>query len=181
MAAKRKSLTKKVRFEVFHRDSFICAYCGVAPPATVLEVDHITPVSKGGTNDINNLITSCFDCNRGKGAKELCSAPESVTAQTAKKRELEAQLKAYRELIHEIAKREDDNVDEIEAAIRWEFDRVFTASFRNTVKKQFLSRLLVDDLIGYMEQACCRCDNATDAIKYFCGICWNVIKGRGYH
>ena len=33
----------------------------------VLEIDHIHPVSKDGENDILNLITSCFDCNRGKG------------------------------------------------------------------------------------------------------------------
>ena len=35
------------------------------------EVDHIIPVSKGGDNDISNLITSCFDCNRGKRDKKL--------------------------------------------------------------------------------------------------------------
>jgi hypothetical protein len=37
----------------------------------VLEVDHIHPVSKGGTDDSMNLITSCFDCNRGKRAKVI--------------------------------------------------------------------------------------------------------------
>ncbi|NUM42874.1 MAG: HNH endonuclease, partial [Leptospiraceae bacterium] len=30
------------------------------------EVDHIDPVSKGGENEIVNLITSCFECNNGK-------------------------------------------------------------------------------------------------------------------
>lgn len=67
----RKSLSKKTRFEVFKRDSFKCQYCGESSPDVVLEVDHIEPVSKGGTNDITNLITSCFDCNRGKGATKL--------------------------------------------------------------------------------------------------------------
>ena len=37
----------------------------------ILEVDHITPVSKGGTDDIMNLVTSCRDCNRGKRDKKL--------------------------------------------------------------------------------------------------------------
>ena len=69
--AKRKSITKKVRFEVFKRDSFTCQYCGKSAPDTVLEVDHIIPVSKGGDNDISNLITSCFECNRGKSNKKL--------------------------------------------------------------------------------------------------------------
>ena len=69
--AKRKNLSKKVRFEVFKRDSFKCQYCGRSAPDVVLEVDHIIPVSKGGDNDISNLITSCFDCNRGKRDKKL--------------------------------------------------------------------------------------------------------------
>lgn len=69
--AKRKSLSKKTRFEVFKRDSFTCQYCGRMAPDVVLNVDHIEPVSKGGTNDITNLITSCFDCNSGKSDRKL--------------------------------------------------------------------------------------------------------------
>lgn len=70
----RKSISKGVRFDVFERNSFTCAYCGRKPPDATLEVDHILPVSKGGSNDMSNLITSCFDCNRGKAAKIIkCS------------------------------------------------------------------------------------------------------------
>ena len=69
--AKRKGISKSTRFEVFKRDSFTCQYCGKSAPDVVLEVDHINPVSKGGDNDISNLITACFDCNRGKRDKKL--------------------------------------------------------------------------------------------------------------
>jgi 5-methylcytosine-specific restriction endonuclease McrA len=72
------SLSKKLRFEVFKRDGFKCQYCGNHPPIVVLEVDHINPVSKGGTNEIDNLVTSCFDCNRGKGNRELTCIPQST-------------------------------------------------------------------------------------------------------
>lgn len=69
---KRSGLSKKIRFEVFKRDSFTCQYCGRSAPDIILNVDHIQPVSKGGDEeDITNLITSCFDCNSGKGAREL--------------------------------------------------------------------------------------------------------------
>lgn len=68
---KRKPISKKIRFEVFKRDKFTCQYCGKSAPDVVLEIDHIHPVSKDGENDIMNLITSCFDCNRGKGARTL--------------------------------------------------------------------------------------------------------------
>lgn len=67
----RKPITKKVRFEVFKRDSFKCQYCGKSAPDVILEVDHIEPVSSGGTNDSINLVTACFDCNRGKGKRKL--------------------------------------------------------------------------------------------------------------
>lgn len=69
--AKRKEITKKVRFEVFKRDSFKCQYCGSSAPDVILHVDHIKPVVEGGTNNITNLITSCSDCNLGKGPRLL--------------------------------------------------------------------------------------------------------------
>jgi len=69
--AKRKNISKKIRFEVFKRDGFSCQYCGEKSPDVVLVIDHIMPVSKGGTNNILNLITSCFDCNSGKSNIEI--------------------------------------------------------------------------------------------------------------
>lgn len=69
--AERKQVSKKIRFEVFKRDNFTCQYCGRKAPDVVLEVDHITPVAESGDNSIMNLITSCKDCNRGKGARKL--------------------------------------------------------------------------------------------------------------
>jgi hypothetical protein len=62
----RKPISKRMRFEVFKRDSFTCQYCGSKSPEVVLEVDHIEPVSKGGKTVMLNLVTSCFKCNRGK-------------------------------------------------------------------------------------------------------------------
>lgn len=67
----RKSISKKLRFEIFKRDSFTCQYCGAKAPDVVLEVDHLNPVKHGGKNDLLNLITSCFVCNRGKSARKL--------------------------------------------------------------------------------------------------------------
>jgi len=67
----RKPLSKKLRFEVFKRDSFTCQYCGKSAPDIVLHCDHIQPVSKDGSNDILNLVTSCQDCNLGKSNRLL--------------------------------------------------------------------------------------------------------------
>jgi hypothetical protein len=62
---------KKLRFEIFKRDSFVCQYCGSHPPKAILHVDHIVPVADGGENDEDNLTTSCAACNLGKGARSL--------------------------------------------------------------------------------------------------------------
>lgn len=69
--AQRKPLSKKTRFEVFKRDNFTCQYCGSKAPDIILEVDHIHPVKEGGENDMMNLITSCFNCNRGKSKNKI--------------------------------------------------------------------------------------------------------------
>src|SRR5476649_2779049 len=64
----RRTLTKRVRFEILKRDNFACRYCGAKPPDVVLHCDHVHPVSRGGKNELENLVTSCRDCNAGKGA-----------------------------------------------------------------------------------------------------------------
>jgi len=61
----------RARFEVFKRDRFTCTYCGRSAPDVLLQVDHIHPKAAGGTDDIDNLTTSCFDCNQGKGSRML--------------------------------------------------------------------------------------------------------------
>ena len=74
--AQRKAISKKMRFEVLKRDKFTCQYCGKQSPSIVLHLDHIKPVSKGGKNTLLNLVTSCVDCNLGKGARELSDESE---------------------------------------------------------------------------------------------------------
>ena len=46
-------------------------YCGRSPPEVKLQLDHIFPVSKGGTNKLSNLVPACFECNNGKRDKIL--------------------------------------------------------------------------------------------------------------
>ena len=74
----RISISRKKRFEIFKRDGFKCQYCGAYPPNVTLEVDHLTPVCAGGDNAETNLITSCFDCNRGKGTYKLAPSGDGA-------------------------------------------------------------------------------------------------------
>ena len=67
----RSLLTKhrrlKLRFQIFQRDNFTCQYCGRKVPEIILEIDHKYPESKGGEEKIKNYVTSCRECNLGKG------------------------------------------------------------------------------------------------------------------
>lgn len=65
--SKREPIPNRVRHQVFQRDNYRCRECGARlEDGATLEIDHIVPVAKGGTNDISNLQTLCKACNRGK-------------------------------------------------------------------------------------------------------------------
>jgi len=90
----RKAISKKIRFEVFKRDSFTCQYCGRKAPEILLQVDHIDPVSAGGGNAILNLITSCEEYNAGKSDRRLSdnSVLEKQRAQLQQLQERKEQI-----------------------------------------------------------------------------------------
>jgi 5-methylcytosine-specific restriction endonuclease McrA len=62
-------LWKKISKQVFKRDKYTCKYCN--QKGGILEVDHIIPISKGGSNHLSNLTTSCRKCNRQKKDKTV--------------------------------------------------------------------------------------------------------------
>ena len=51
---------------VFERDGYICLNCGCD---TKLSIDHIIPISLGGSSDPDNLQTLCKSCNSSKHTK----------------------------------------------------------------------------------------------------------------
>ena len=68
----RSLVTPMLRRWVKERDNFTCQICGISTkdePHLLLEIDHIIPVSKGGTSDMSNLQTLCWKCNRSKSNK----------------------------------------------------------------------------------------------------------------
>jgi 5-methylcytosine-specific restriction endonuclease McrA len=66
------SLRKKISFEdqqkIRKRASNLCEYCHTSEEwqYVMFTIDHIIPVSKGGTNNLDNLCLACFHCNRKK-------------------------------------------------------------------------------------------------------------------
>ena len=63
----RRTLSAKQVLRIYRRDKYTCQYCGRT--GVELEVDHKIPVSAGGSNNDDNLTTSCKKCNRRKKAE----------------------------------------------------------------------------------------------------------------
>lgn len=66
-----RHIPASIRVSVLHRDGHKCVFCGRNSKQTQLEIDHIIPFAQGGSHELNNLQTLCFDCNRGKGSRHL--------------------------------------------------------------------------------------------------------------
>jgi 5-methylcytosine-specific restriction endonuclease McrA len=52
--------------ELFHRDRYLCAFCGSNLPASKLTRDHVIPFSRGGKDTWMNVVTACRSCNERK-------------------------------------------------------------------------------------------------------------------
>lgn len=62
----RRCFTSKERSEIYIRDKGRCGICGEFIPLNEFTIDHIIPISKGGTYDYDNLQCCCFKCNQLK-------------------------------------------------------------------------------------------------------------------
>lgn len=99
MASDRHCIPISIVLDIIKRDHSTCQYCGkqgefvyrYGKPCVIenphdidikaldfyngtdvipFEIDHITPVSKGGEVVLENLILSCRHCNRSKGDRD---------------------------------------------------------------------------------------------------------------
>ena len=180
----RKQIPKSIRFEVFKRDKFTCQYCGVSAPEAILEVDHIKPVSRGGTNDVMNLVTACRACNRGKTNRELT---DNATVKVQKKllddmqerrEQLEMMVK-WRELLEEETESEIDMVNNF---LRRNTDYTLNENGRATFRK-LIRRFGFYEVYTSVEIAIDRYYKWTEsswenAINKVGGICYNRKKAR---
>jgi diadenosine tetraphosphate (Ap4A) HIT family hydrolase/5-methylcytosine-specific restriction endonuclease McrA len=55
-----------IKYEVLKRAAHRCELCGIGADLKGLEVDHILPRNRGGTDDLENLQALCYSCNAMK-------------------------------------------------------------------------------------------------------------------
>lgn len=172
----RKKVSARTRFEVFKRDKFTCQYCGGKPPGALLHLDHINPVSKGGTNNIGNLVTSCQDCNLGKSDVPLSDTRPTPTKSTILElREAREQLEAYQAYLMEERTTRQANANAVAELLA---QRVaYHVSETNRVElANMLKDIPLAEMLDAVDITASRGHAYSGAWKYFCGVCWTKIK-----
>ena len=183
---RRKPLSKRVRFEVFKRDHFTCTYCGQKPPDVMLHVDHIVAVIEGGSDEADNLVTSCSSCNLGKGATSLGTAvpqvPEEVRLEAIQESLERAALLAEQQ-VAAAALREAEEAVAIQVEDYWaecfnyrEGNQIYWPNWTSTL--QFVRCGLSVNQIMDAVRKTSEVKQGTDwrAPRYFYGICWSMIR-----
>jgi hypothetical protein len=180
----RRQLPKQIRFEVFKRDKFTCQYCGRSAPEVILEVDHIKPVSKGGKNDILNLITACRDCNRGKTNKEISDdsavkiQKQQLDLMQERREQLEMMLK-WREMLDQEMEIEIDAINALlSRRTKWEL----SDHGRNSTRK-YINQFGFDEVYKAADLAITKYYDGSEpswqnAFRKIGGICYNWKKAR---
>jgi len=79
--AKRKTFNNHKRQRIFNKTHGHCGYCGCKITPDNFQVDHITPLAKGGSNYEFNLIASCSLCNKYKGALSVVEFKKRILEQ----------------------------------------------------------------------------------------------------
>ena len=172
------AISKRKRFEVFKRDNFTCQYCGRKPPDVLLEADHIVSVYNEGSDEMENLITSCFDCNRGKGKKSLEVKYINREYNTKELKEKEEQYVEYKKLSNQVNKRVEEESLEILNFYSERFPYVSDSYLdKDYISiKRFVSKIGGVEVMDSMEEACSRVKNGHYCMMYFFKICWRKVK-----
>ncbi len=93
----RQPINRKMREEILRRDGYRCVYCDSRQKP--FHIDHVRPVSRGGRDTMDNLVTSCSACNLAKGDRILpgWTTDSKIAAYRRERRALAAQQpRAYR-------------------------------------------------------------------------------------
>lgn len=63
-------MTKEEKKKTHEQSGYVCYYCGkkLVPNHFTTTVDHIIPVSLGGTEEPENLVSCCVKCNSEKSS-----------------------------------------------------------------------------------------------------------------
>lgn len=171
------AVSKRLRFEILKRDNHTCRYCGGTAPDVVLTVDHVIPVSLGGSDDPSNLVAACKDCNAGKTS----SNPDAPLVETVADDALRWAAAMKQAADERAASRAESDALYAQFSTEWgqwtsmaggELSR--PPSWRATIDQLLDAGLEMGDLLELVRVA--MDSRADDVWRYFCGCCWTRIR-----
>jgi hypothetical protein len=153
----------------------------VKAPDILLEIDHIDPASKGGTNDLLNLTTSCQACKAGKSDRKLTddSVVERQRKQLEELQKRKEQIEMMLEWQREVSKLDDFTVNQL--AEFWA-ELIPPYSLNDNGKrtlKKLLSKYIMDEIMEAMKIS------INEYVEYFDNvpsresveIAWKKVRG----
>jgi hypothetical protein len=175
------AVSRRLRFEILRRDGMTCRYCGAKAPDVVLTVDHVIPVTLGGGDEPNNLVTACADCNSGKS---------SVPADAALVEDVDATALLFAKAMERATVERRRELGDLRAVLG-DFDRSwceFTPStpggpyrpndWMNSIEVFLSFGLTPAEIDNYVDVAMGSKASHRNVWRYFCGCCWNEINRR---
>lgn len=175
-------ISKRLRYEILRRDGNRCKYCGATSDEVKLTVDHVIPTALGGSDQPDNLVAACADCNAGKTSTSPDSPLIDDVANDALRWGRAMELAAEYEKISQ-AERERQIQHVVEA---WCFDRDLydrdipvPHDWRLSIDTFISAGLDYIELMNLTEKAISNTKVSDYGVwKYYCGICWTKIKDR---
>lgn len=180
------AVTKRLRFEILRRDNHTCRYCGESAPDVKLTIDHVVPVSLGGSDDPTNLVAACPDCNAGKSSSipdaPLVADVESDAIRWSKAIATASDVQQQRDVEGQMFAQQffDEMSDMIVCNRQLKSPKLDAYGGTHGASRSVLifraQGLEMWDLTDAIRTA--MSDNRVshgDVWRYFCGICWRRI------
>lgn len=175
------AVSKRLRSEIFRRDNSTCRYCGAKAPEVKITIDHVIPITLGGSDDPSNLVTACAPCNSGKTSVPP-DAPLVADVQAKAIRWAEAQKRAAAAMSADLqrvfAQRErfreewdgwtwDMGKQNFPLPSGWEdsVDRLLQAGVSQEILAECVAVAMRNDMVG-----------VSNKFRYMCGVAWNKAK-----
>lgn len=67
----RRKLKKAERQQVYNKCNGHCAYCGCELEYKDMQIDHVTPLRIGGSDELSNMLPACRSCNHYKATFDI--------------------------------------------------------------------------------------------------------------
>jgi hypothetical protein len=164
------AVSKRTRYEVLRRDNHACRYCGGTAPDVKLTLDHVTPVALGGTDNPDNLVAACQDCNYGKSS----TPPDASLVEDVKATDVKW-ADAMKRAAEALAAQREDREHYYGAFLNaWASYRKTPTEAEWSIGRLYDAGLPLEEMVAAAQYACVQ-RGVYDRFNYFMGICWKKI------